>query len=286
MDAHKIAEINDKLKACVIKSADLFDIDGVVIRGRLLFNLVYAVSMELDDKKEFRSMLHDRLEMVHYGQVSSLKLSMDAIDLADNGFFVGLEKDRVLNIALRTAFKSVGSVNRFAKSLIGALRERPVERRRLLVAVTGAPEEIALPICNALGFDVCISSIYYTGPSGRYTLLRNLNAGLNKGLIIDRLETDCGMSWDGSIGAGDSERDLDILNRVSYPLAINPDEKLQARVRANRKMAFISDSQKKGIHIFRADANGRFHEVDDAEVLPPDIVPLKGGDAFNANPHC
>jgi len=286
MDAAKIAEINGKLQGRSFRSADVFDVDGVVVRGRLLFNLIYAVAMEMEEKREYRKLFREKLELAHWGQISSYTLGLDAIDLADNNFFVGLESDRVRGIALKMARRSLGNSYPFARHLIDALHERPVEQRRLVLAITGTPEEIATPLCQLLGFDAVISTVYHTDAKGRYTTGRNLEAGLKKGSIMDQLADECRIDWEGSIGAGDSKRDIEILERVSHPLAVNPETPMQDYVRSHPKVAFISDSQKKGIHMFRADDKGRLHEVGYEDILPSDIAQVMTLSSGTIPPHC
>ncbi|MDF1496551.1 MAG: hypothetical protein P1P90_00645 [Patescibacteria group bacterium] len=273
MEQSKIAEINSKLDNLTTRSADVFDIDGTVFKGRLLLNLVEGVCESMGPKKPERQAVRSSFELWRYGKLTTQQLFSQVVDMVDCGFFVGLPKSEVEIIASRAADKCIGLRNLFAFELIQCLRKRPTKDRRLIIAITGSPEEIVLPYCKHMGFDVVISSYYHTDIEGNYIFERNLEAAFKKAAIMDTLQKDCGISWKGAIGAGDTGADIGALDFVEYPIAVNPDTKLLEHVRKNNQsIAVVYDSPKKGVQLFKSDKEGRLHEACLEKVLPLDIA--------------
>jgi len=260
----------------------VFDIDGSVFREHLLFHLMYAVSQAFPERER---QLHSFCQWREQLGVGSMKASVFnnlVLQCADHDFFVGLPFEKVGEIAEREAQRLLPQINEFSHELITNLKGWSYEQHPcVLVAITGSPHEIVAPFCRRLGFDIVASVLYRTGKDGRYTRDRDMESAVRKGLVMDRIASACGVSWEGSIGVGDTKWDIEILKRVTYPIAVNPDQELTEFVRAFPQVAYVEEiPERETVRIFRADDEGRFHEADYEDILPPYaaqlMVPIRG----------
>jgi len=104
---------------------------------------------------------------------------------------------------------------------------------RLTFLVSAAPEEIVVPVAQALGMDHAIASRAAIDDDGRYTGEAIVwNHGAEKGSAlrgaVDRHGLDLGQSYAYS----DSHTDVPMLELVGHPVVVNPDRRLAKIARA------------------------------------------------------
>lgn len=256
-------------------SIHVFDVDKVIFNQHLTTNLVLEVAEQLPERYEVFDSLRFVRDQAYSGRMPLATLHSLALQYVEHGFFRGLPREVVCAIAKRLGEGLLVSTNNFPLEILENLRVLADRQGDVMViAITGAPEEIVLPFCSRLGFDGVVSSVYECGDDGKYTLGRNLHAAYHKGRIMDELAEIFGIRWNGSIGMGNSMRDLGILDRVKYPFAINPDMDLLEVVRDNPRIVYVEDNGERGARLFRADGQRRFCEVAYCETLPPDVARL------------
>jgi len=282
MDERVLQQITLLTSRRPAQTLHVFDIDGPVFREHLLFHLMYAVSGAFPEREKFLYSFRQWREQLGLGVMTAATFYNLVTQCADHGFFVGLPSARVSEIAEREAERLVPQINEFSLELITNLKGWCYEEHPcVLVAVTGSPHEIVVPFCRRLGFDIVASVIYHTGKDGRYTRDRDMESAVSKGLVMDRIASACGVSWEGSIGVGDTKWDIEILKRVSYPIAVNPDKVLTEFVRTSPRVACVEEvTERDQVRILKADEEGRFHEVDYPDILPDYLakfmVPIRG----------
>jgi len=259
----------------------VFDVDRVIFNGHLLTNFVFEVAHEFPDRHPIHDTLLGIRQRVVMGRLPLKTLNSLVLQYVENGFFVGLPYVKVAAIAERLATNLDVASSAFPLEIVSVLRALlDQEMDGVVVAITGAPEEIVVPFCRRFGFDGVISSVYVCDEDGLYTCDRDLEAAFRKGQVMDTLANAFGFCWGASLGMGDSVRDLGILNRVGYPFAINPEPALLDEVRTGGRIAYVEENEERGARIFKADGEGRLHEVSLQEVLPKDlcnfVAPIRG----------
>ena len=96
-----------------------------------------------------------------------------------------------------------------------------------LVAISQSPKTVLDPFCASYGFDKVYGRIYETGPQDRFTgvtVEEHLIA--NKANIVRRVLEKEDVSLEGSVGVGDTEGDIALLELVEQPICFNPNAEL------------------------------------------------------------
>lgn len=112
-----------------------------------------------------------------------------------------------------------------AKSLV----ERHRQKGHTLIVITATNSFITAPIVKAFGIDHLLA----TEPKirkGRYTTEVNGTPCFHQGKVarLDAWLAENNRSLEGSYFYSDSHNDLPLLEKVTFPVAIDPDEKLEA----------------------------------------------------------
>jgi len=273
MDEKLFATIRALKAALLQESADVSDIDGTVYKWQLLIMLVLGITDAFPKKKSLVKPLKHaiddyRARRGEFGEVIRLLL------LVIPEVFIGVPRSRVKNLAKVIAESEAPQVYTFPKKLYQILKSQ----KRILIAITGAPQEVAEPFCAKLGFDFVIGADYKVNSKGMYTGEYDISSGIAKGLIMDTLANECGLKWDKSIGLGDSEADIPIFDRVGWPIAVNPNTSLIAHIRSHteKPIAFVRDGQKSGVQIFLPTEQGYFIETRSIHILPIGVAEKLG----------
>jgi HAD superfamily hydrolase (TIGR01490 family) len=124
----------------------------------------------------------------------------------------------------------------------------------VLFAVSGSPNTLVKKIADYYGFDDFVGSAFEV-KSGRFTGKQETPFG-RKHIIIAELVKKYGLSIEGSVGVGDSEGDISMLEMVENPIAFNPSRKLLEAAKKNqwqivieRKNVVYKLESKDGIYI-------------------------------------
>ncbi|MDF1497257.1 MAG: HAD hydrolase family protein [Patescibacteria group bacterium] len=270
--------------------ADVFDLDGTVIGSNILKGLVMGLDTEIKSKKQGYYPAKKKLKfqkLLNSGREPKLSVGFEpdpsqgnVISLVESGFFIGMKVDHVKERIYAGMDQILQTRNDFTQLLILALRRR--KPRRLIICITGTPHEIANAICPFFGFDFAIGCMYAQS-SGIYTDGKsNLDSGLNKGKVMDELSRDCGIVWKDAIALGDSPFDLEMFERSKYPIAINPNKKLQKIIRTTRNPNWVNGTipwidhiegdALEGVHIWLPNNQGLLTETYVNSLLPEDVI--------------
>lgn len=199
-----------------------FDIDGTVFRSSLLIELVEKlIEKEIFPKNakniyaEKQKSWRDRegtyeeyigavvqcylryIKGVHYG------------DLADVGKLVISEQSK--------------RVYRYTRNLIDELKKQ----NYFVVAISQSPKTILDDFCSEYGFDKVYGRIYEIGPQDLFTgEMVDVHLVENKANIIKRVVEKENVTLEDSIGVGDTEGDISLLESVQKPICFNPNSTL------------------------------------------------------------
>jgi HAD superfamily hydrolase (TIGR01490 family) len=199
----------------------VFDIDGTLIRWQMFHAIVDQLG-------------HDgHLEAEDYAAIKTARMDWksrrgEEAFRAYEAQLVGLFEKLLTKItvqdyesALDTVFtKYKDQVYRYTRGLIKELKEKDY----MLFAISGSGHEIVAKIAEHYGFDDFIGSDYKREGS-RFTGEMDV-AVFRKPQALRALAERHGLTFEGSIGVGDSEGDIAMLDTVEHPIAFNPSKKL------------------------------------------------------------
>ena len=197
-----------------------FDIDGTVFRSSLLIELVeelitaghFPVSTRdtyYDAYTAWRNRegtYEDYINAVVDAYINNIK-GVYYGDLADLGRIVVAKQGKY--------------TYRYTRKLIADLKKR----NYYIIAISQSPKTILDEFCSGYGFDKVYGRIYEIGPQDRFTgEVADLHLIENKANIVRRVfdhHSDT-LSPEDSVGVGDTEGDIPLLEMVSEPICFNP----------------------------------------------------------------
>ncbi len=268
------SKITAVAKALQTKNTDLIvftDIDGTFYKWQLLIDLVNWIAESFPEKSGITAPLRQAINDYHH-QIAPFDKVIKLLLLAIPEVFAGIPKKRVVNIATNHIEVTFNRVYAFPRAVYQAAKDSGVIKPRVLVAVTGAPNEVAEPLCSKYGFDVVIGAHYKTDSRGLYTGKRDIDSGINKGKILDAIKKIARINWSEAMALGDSEADIPMFERCGYSYAVNPNSHLLQYIRSNKSDLFmVRSGQKSQTQIFAPDNKGRLIERCATCCLPADI---------------
>lgn len=205
-----------------MKRVAFFDIDGTLFRSSLLIELVERlVDAELfpasavDDFADAKAEWMNR-EGTYEAYIGAVIESfMEHIKGVHYGDFADIGREVVATEGKR--------VYRYTRDLIGEFKDEGY----FLVAISQSPKTILDAFCGEYGFDKVYGRIYETGPQDRFTgVVTDEHLIENKANIISRVVEHVDVTLDDSIGVGDTDGDIPLLERVSHPICFNPNQTL------------------------------------------------------------
>lgn len=96
---------------------------------------------------------------------------------------------------------------------------------RTLVAISGSIANIVEPFARSVGFDYVVASGLEV-VDGQFTGERATETKQGKDKILRDLVAEHGLTLEGSIGVGDTHRDIAMLSVTEHPIAFNPNAAL------------------------------------------------------------
>jgi phosphoserine phosphatase len=110
---------------------------------------------------------------------------------------------------------------RYTRDLIKSL-----QKTHFLIAISKSPQAVVRKFAEHWGFDDYDAS-NYEHKNGIYTGICSTD-DRHKDVILNELIAKHDLSLAGSIGVGDSEGDIPLLNLMEHPIAFNPNARLYA----------------------------------------------------------
>jgi HAD superfamily hydrolase (TIGR01490 family) len=199
----------------------VFDIDGTLIRWQMLHAMIDELGRA------------SHLAQEDYESVLQMRMNWKQRK-AEEGFreyerqLVAVIEKSITEITLAAFTEAAESVYeqykdqvyRYSRQLIAKLKAEGY----LLLAVSGSPQEAIAPLCRYYGFDDYIGSDYVKR-DGKFTG-KIFVAAHNKPQLLRYLVAKHQLRYEDSVGMGDSEGDIDMLDMVEHPIAFNPSKKL------------------------------------------------------------
>jgi HAD superfamily hydrolase (TIGR01490 family) len=200
----------------------VFDIDGTVFRSSLVIELVER----LIDRKVFpedaRKLYAPALDDWKRRQGDYQKYVRKVVE-AFAKYAKGVSYGDVADVAGEIIEQQNGHIYRYTRDLIKDLKKKGY----FMLAVSHSPKFIVDGFGYEMGFDKTYGTFYETGASNRFTgKIEDEEVIMNKAAVLTRAVKKEGLALEGSVGVGDTESDIPMLEMVERAIAFNPNKKL------------------------------------------------------------
>lgn len=199
-----------------------FDIDGTVFRSSLLIELVDR----LVERKVFPEDARTHYEKSReewMNRQGDYETYIKKVVTSFARYAKGLPYGDLADVAGEVIEEMRHRTYRHTRDLIRELKGKGY----YLLAISHSPKFIVDGFCYELGFDKSYGTFYETGASGRFTgEVEDEHLIRNKAAILMRAVEKQGLTLEGSVGVGDTESDVSMLELVSEPIAFNPNRAL------------------------------------------------------------
>ncbi len=205
----------------------VFDIDGTVFRWSLFLDLVEKLIENGVFPKETREAYEDaRIKWLD--RKGDYPTYVEKVVDAFRTQLKGVPFEAAANAAGEVIEEKKDRVYRYTRDLIQDLKSRGY----FLLAISHSPKFIADGFAYEAGFDKTYGFFYESGASGAFTgTIADEELIRNKAAILQRAVRKEELTLEGSIGVGDTESDIPMLEMVETPIAFNPNQKLLAHAR-------------------------------------------------------
>jgi HAD superfamily hydrolase (TIGR01490 family) len=204
------------------RSVAVFDIDGTVFRSSLLLALAKRLIQTGMFPKEVQTEFEDeRLKWLDrkgdYNAYVEKVVHVFAREIK------GTPYEEVANLAGEIIEEKKDRVYRYTRDLIGALKDQGY----FILAISHSPKFIVDGFGFERGFDKSYGTFYTTGASDRFTgEIEDEELIRNKAAVLQRAVRKENLALEGSVGVGDTESDIPMLEMVERPIAFNPNAAL------------------------------------------------------------
>lgn len=211
-----------------MKKVAFFDIDGTVFRSSLLIELVES----LIDAQVFPASVRGEYAKTHeawWSREGTYEAYIDDVIRSFRTHMQGLHYGILADVGRDVVNEQGKRVYRYTRDLIRDLKSKEY----YVVAISQSPKTILDEFCASYGFDKVYGRLYEIGPRDCFTgAVIEESVIANKALIIDRLLEQGGFTLEGSVGVGDTEGDIPLLEKVETPICFNPNMRLYEHARA------------------------------------------------------
>lgn len=204
-----------------------FDIDGTVFRSSLALELVERLIEKGIFPQEARP-FYEREQALWLDRRGDYQTYVDKVVEVFRQQIKGVSFEAVANAAGEIIEEKKNRVYRYTRDLIGDLKQRGY----YLLAISHSPKFIADGFGYEAGFDKVYGFFFATGPSGNFTgEVEDEDIIRNKSAILQRAIRKENLAFEGSIGVGDTESDIPLLESVETAIAFNPNSALYLHAR-------------------------------------------------------
>ncbi len=200
----------------------VFDIDGTLIRWQLYHALADELARQgLLDAQEFQKVRQARMAWKkRAGELSFDEYEQTLVDLVSRAI-TGIKVSDFEAACQKVLAEYKDQVYTYTRDLIRELRAKDY----FLFTISASQSELVGMLAGYYGFDDWGGSEYEKRDgcfTGKIDVLRRER----KPEFLEQLVAKHDASWQGSIGVGDSEGDIQMLERVEQPIAFNPNKQL------------------------------------------------------------
>lgn len=200
----------------------IFDIDGTIFRSSLLIELTEAL-IEAGLFPKSASSRYEREYRQWLNREDTYDKYIDAVIGTFLRHIKGVSYKEFIEVGRSMIAAKRHLVYRYTRDLIKNLKEKGY----FLLAISQSPKGILDPFCQALGFDKVYGRLYELGSSDCFTgKVTDEHLIANKANIVRRAVEKENLTLKDSIGVGDTDGDISVLELVDNPICFNPNQKL------------------------------------------------------------
>jgi HAD superfamily hydrolase (TIGR01490 family) len=204
------------------KRIAFFDVDGTLFRSSLLIELVERLVREGVFPEHARA-LYSAERQAWVDRKGTYEEYIAAVVRSFKVYLKGVPYGTFADIGREVVHDQSEHVYRYTRDLIKTLKADGY----MLVAISQSPKTILDDFCTNYGFDKVYGRIYEIGPQDCFTgEVSDEHIIANKANIVRRVVEREGLSLAGSIGVGDTEGDIPLLEMVEDPICFNPNNAL------------------------------------------------------------
>lgn len=207
----------------------VFDVDGTIFRSSLTAELVER----LIEKGIFPASTRDlytRQKEEWLDRQGNWTLYMENLVKTFLHHVKGIPYDTIANIAGEVIEEKKNRVYRYTRDLAKEYKDKGY----FLLAISHSPKFIVDGFCYEQRFDKAYGSLYELGPQEAFTgAAIDWEYISNKSNVLKRAVEKENLTLEGSIGVGDTESDISILEMVEMPIAFNPNAILYRHAKLN-----------------------------------------------------
>lgn len=200
----------------------IFDVDGTIFRSSLLIQVVDRLIDTGTFPKTARK-VYEREHEKWLDREGDYQEYIDAVVQAFLKHLKGVYYGDLADAAEEVVERQWKRTYRYTRDLLNNLKEKDY----YLLAVSHSPKTVLDKFCPKLGFDKVYGTIYEIGPQDCFTgNVIDPHLIYNKANIIKRAVEKENLTLAHSIGVGDTESDIPMLELVAQPICFNPNMKL------------------------------------------------------------
>jgi len=200
----------------------VFDIDGTIFRSSLLIELVERLIQKGLFPEETRK-AYEKEEREWLDRKSDYEAYITRVVQVFAEQSKGLSYEETNYIAGEIIEEKKNRVYRYTRDLIKELKSQGY----YMLAISHSPKLIVDGFGYEMGFDKVYGTIYEVGPNECFTgTIEDQDLIFNKAAVLQRAIRKENLTLAGSVGVGDTESDIAMLEMVERPIAFNPNAKL------------------------------------------------------------
>lgn len=212
-----------------MKKVAIFDIDGTIFRSSLLIELV-NVLIEQGNFNERARTEYEREHSRWLERKGDYESYINAVVASFDKNIKGVHYADFDKAGKTVIERYQNHTYRYTRDLVADLKKK----KYFLLAITHSPKGVADKFCAKLGFNKVYGQLLELGPSDCFTG-KTMEEHLieNKANIVRRAVEKEKLTLKDSIGVGDTESDIPLLEIVAKPICFNPNMKLYKHAKRN-----------------------------------------------------
>ena len=213
-----------------MKKVAIFDIDGTIFRSSLLIEILNVLiergNISESARKEYEK--EHKMWLTRKGDYATYIMAVvKTFDHHIKGVYYGDFADASKIVIERYQ----NHTYRYTRDLVHDLKKKGY----FLLAITHSPKGVAEKFCKGLGFNKVYGRLLELGPTDKFTgKPLEEYAIMNKANIVKRAVEKENLTLSGSIGVGDTESDIPLLEMVETSICFNPNMKLYKHAKLNK----------------------------------------------------
>ncbi|MFZ2887022.1 MAG: HAD-IB family hydrolase [Minisyncoccia bacterium] len=204
------------------KKVAVFDVDGTIFRSSLLIQIVERLIFVGAFPESVREE-YERKQQKWLDREGDYDEYIQAVVHSFLKHIKGMKYGVLADAAETVVEAQWKHVYRYTRDLLKQLKKE----KYFLLAVSHSPKTILDKFCPHLGFDKVYGTLYETGPNDAFTgEVMEAHLIFNKAAVVKRAVEKENLTLEGSVGVGDTESDIPMLEMVTKPICFNPNSRL------------------------------------------------------------